>query len=299
MKGKPVQLILGAINIVTHPHSSERYLEHFITAIEQQRQRKASVRLRGETHGIISNWFPINQRDALGGIEGEFLTFFEIGDLQDWHRLDNNKPASEIDVRNALSLPGGIRPKGRPIRYVFYPREHILIYAQKIQNRFIAPNSALKLVKDTLNFPSALEQGFPVAEVTLCQSREEIERLLASPHLKKLEIAYGRPNPDDHAELEKEILRTMEKQGADLFGEHLISTSSGRFLSPDDNTKAKARVASRNGFVYAEEIIDGKKLKTKTSEHPAEFSTLAPIHQEDLASIVRRSSQTFLNSLTE
>lgn len=92
---------VGAINIVTHPHSVEGY-KNLIQKVER---RKQAARIRGDRFGMISvpDYPAIAKRDSV--LHGFIGTFTKIDADSDWISTRTGRRAQEEERQVLQNLP--------------------------------------------------------------------------------------------------------------------------------------------------------------------------------------------------
>ncbi len=289
MKNGMTKISLGALNITKHPHSPEDYLRHFQEACRIQRERREGVKIRGDIYGMIGACLPIDENDPLNGVEGNLFTYLEIGRAA-WSNIDKGKPLSEAQLEAIINgLPPDDKPNFKSFRYIFYPRFHLFVFMTSWERHSFSPKFAETLIAGTLNSPSVMDNGFRNVEVTICQSMENVERLLSSKNLISLEIIYTRPNPDDQGVMEKMYEERMARVKAIRNTQTFESGGGNERLAPDDEMWGSARLAAKYGEVKArEDDGDGKVKTSNTKNIPEIYEKLESLVKQDVISVMRR-----------
>ena len=232
----------SALNIVTHPHSPETYLE-LLRAIYRLRQR---VRVRGNQHLMIGSLASVARDKPLEGLTGILFRFDQIDSDVALGNLDRGEEASE-EERLQIRIPEGLVPNFQQFNFVFYPKTHQLHFESKNTGGSLA-ESLLKKFFDSACAVEEIIQEFGMVEVTVVPEHEQIERILSLPSLSQLVIDLRRPNPDDLSSEEDRVLGRMQKMRTQRLVETLTS-EKGQTLAPDDQVTMLARIAAKNGSV--------------------------------------------------
>lgn len=255
---------LAALNIVTHPHSTQLYADLFRDAFKINRK---PIKLRGDQYGLVRSVFEIVEGKPELGLEGEIIRFMQIGADEPWFNLETTEQASDQDLKQ-IHIPDHLRPKMKSIRYVFLPKEHRLVFVASAGRNTISPTMAQQLFRDSLNHPKLRDQQHPEAIVTVEQSHEALSEIFSIPFLKELRIQFHKPNHDEGDLTEKAIYEELDEQNigsvlTDYKADH------GESLKPNKRTKLLADLAKSNGHVEGKgKDADGKKVEIDTIDHP-------------------------------
>lgn len=247
---RPEQITLAALNITMHPHSAEIYADRFRRAVDSHRERNEHVQLRGDFYGMIHTAFLFNDNEPAGGFEGSIFRFMEINKKDPWFNTLSAKPASREEMSD-LRIPDHLRPKLSTIRYNFFPDIHTLVFVTKHKRNVLPADAAQLLFERILNHPSLAPENEALrpAKVNVIKSEAVLERILSIDRLDKLEIVYDKPNPDDPGDFEAEIEKALAKQHVGKIEAKYESDGTSDGITPDEKTKALARLAGRNGHV--------------------------------------------------
>jgi len=120
----------------------------------------------------------------------------------------------------------------------------------------------------TTVFERAEFAGFGQLSVTVQPDPNGLLEMLSLKRISKLRMEIDRPNPDDHEDLEEEILRRLNRMNARTEKlEYLEASNTG--LVVDEEVRALADVAKDNGFVYVEgKDADNVKQYLSTKNMP-------------------------------
>jgi hypothetical protein len=249
----------AALNIKIHPHSTSRYIQLFAEVLKFGEH----VKIRDRYYGTIGWLRPLDKKDQEQGIEGEIYKYLNIDPTQRWFNKRNRKAVKFDGKTDIPPVPEELKPHLQEIYFIFYPKNHRLIFEA---NKF-SPTSALRLFEGLIN-SSKMKKVFGSADVHIESSNEAIEKILKLSRLAFLEIKIAIPNPDDNTSDEKRVLGRMEKENAKTMLERKTSFKGGS-LTPDKDTKILMRVARSNGSVYAEGYNEqDQRVKESTAPHP-------------------------------
>lgn len=257
---------VGMLNIVTHPHSAESYLQLFDDSI------KVDVRMGGDLRARISSVAPMGS-DPLDGIQGYIFRST---------KLDLDSPALDMKSGKAIDpeelkglLPEDVQPNLAMIWFNFFPKSHRLVFDMEPTNPKTGKKISFAASTAQLFFQKAFnaiqhKTKFNTIKVTIIQNHETLRKIFLLPRLKRLEIYIDRPNPTD-GPFETQLDRQLEEENTDTYKQE--QTSSHREgLQPSDRTKALAHLATANGYVKAKGNNQAGKLVTlKTTDKPVEM----------------------------
>jgi hypothetical protein len=257
---------ISQINIaMENPHSPERYVELF----KKAKKSNHLISLRGTEAGKLG---PMDFRRAEGKsgyITGDIYRFINIDKDAQWFNTAKNEPATEEETKE-INIPEELRPNLRIIEFVFKIKNHKLFFVNKDRNNTLSPLMAESFFQQLFD-KVCLDHRFPSVNVTAVPDKESIEKIFSISKLKKIEIKLTRPNPDDFEAEERRFLKKLERQKAKRIEETLIAMP-GQSLTPDEDTKKLARVASQNGVVigYGKDS-SGKAVKESTKDKPLDL----------------------------
>lgn len=235
---------VAALNVAMHrPHSPQRYVDLFRHAYEAQR-----IFSHGEIHSLLLGSLQ-GLADAVENNEfsGEIYRFVKIDPNEPWFNMLTRAEATPDQVQQ-INIPPHLLAHMQTIPFVFYPREHELWFVAKDRKSTLAiqvvENFFQRLLQDT-----AAANQMPEIAVTALPDQEALDEVLSVPGLHRLELQFKRPNPDDgamdhEARFEERLAAMNVKSMQETF-----SAGAGQVLLPDEQLKAEAAVASRNGNV--------------------------------------------------
>lgn len=253
-------IAVGALNIVASPHPPGIYLKLL------QHVAGTEVPLWGSDLAKITEPREIDGRSD--DFFGEVLIWTHIDTESPWINKDTDAEATDEEMLPVVeALPNNLEPNFRPFTYVLNQAEHIvLVEIQNEAGQRLSPKRA-KRIFDRLfeNLPPDL----PEVDVTVIPEEESLERIFAIKRLRKLEIFIQRPNPDDLGDEYKRIMSALEQEGARSQKIEKIKAAKKLTLTPSDETKTLAIIASTNGYVSGEgKDESGTSVFESTEEHP-------------------------------
>ena len=255
---KDKKITVGAINVTIHPHTPERYIQLFKSASRV----KKPVKVHGDQFGLLAGARNLaTNQEKTGPITGDVYKFTNIDFSNNWFNIETNNFASEEDLEE-VSLPENLKPNSSRFSYIFFPKNHILIYEGYYDGKSLTPTNAVRFFENILNRED-LAKEFGKVEITHEPEKNALEQALKMKYLERLKLTIRRPNPDDLAEVEKDVLARMNTLKVEE--QELSYKSSGNSIEVDKQLELIARVSARNGEVFAK----GKN----TEKRPVEFST--------------------------
>ncbi|ELV8717711.1 DUF4747 family protein [Vibrio vulnificus] len=257
------KLVHSALNIVTHPHSPENYINLFIEA----QKLEVPVRVRGEQYGSIIHVSKQNKDEVVSPILGEIVKYTNIDKHSDWYDLVSKDVASEEDQKKIKQLPDNLKPNMARFSFIFYPDTHLMVFETFCDSNNLSINFAHRIVNDTLNNP-ALIQKFGLVNVTVIPQTDKIDDLLNLKGLNAIRMVTNRPNPDELSHVEGQVKLRLASMNA-ISEERILKASRDEELLLDTAIKLEAKVAAKNGEVELKRYNqEGRKEEYNTKEHP-------------------------------
>jgi hypothetical protein len=180
---------------------------------------------------------------------------------------------------------------GRIFLWVFRLADHKLFIEMENEfNRTLSPQRAGKLFSILF---ADLGTNSPFVEVTVVPDEDSIDRLLAIPKLKKLEIHLKRPNADDIGAAATRIMARLEGMGAKS-QDIVLTANAGENLEPDQETIVYARVAALNGFVQTKGYEANELIRRSTKEYPKIIKRLGSAFATRLSAAISAAKDTIL-----
>lgn len=250
---------VGCLNVKLHPHTPEKYLELFTDIFS----RKHRAKIFGDKWGTPHLLMNIDSKDPLKGIYGTFFQYTQIDPKKPW--LDLGKMEAILDEHgNPIPLVGDDKmPNLSEIEFVFYPVGHRLFFNMKK----VTPLNIQRMFEEICSV-GYIRKRYGRVLVDIEWEKEVIKKILEIPTITKLEIQISRPNPDDIAELEDEVIRRMDRQKVNRWTETLSGTKS-EGIEPDNVTVSMMNIASSNGKVSAKGYdLEGSPVDESTDPYP-------------------------------
>ena len=258
-------ITIGSINISVDPHPPGIYRRLF------QQVADKGVLIWGSDWAKIT--VPQVRETKPPSFYGRILVWTEIDKDGKWLNQEKNKEATPAE-KAAIQIPENFDPNFRSFNFVFLEERHLLVleYKNELGEHFGAAR-AEKLFMELFSEES-LGPDAPEVSVTVVPSHEALRKIYAIPRLRRLEIFVLRPNPDDLAKEQQRLLDRLLKQGARSQNLELRKKAKVKTITPDEETKILAQIASTNGYVTGEgKSADGKKpILESTKDHPKTVS---------------------------
>jgi hypothetical protein len=251
---------VAALNIVASPHPPGTYLKLF------QHVAGKEVPLWGSDRAKITEPRAIDGR--ADDFFGEVLIWTHIDTDIPWINKDTDTEATDEEMQPVVeALPDNLEPNFRPFTYLLNQAEHIVLIETRNEARQrLAPKRAKRMFD--LLF-EGLPPDLPEVDVTVIPEEESLEKIFAIQRLRKLEIFIKRPNPDDLGDDYKRIMDGLEAEGARSQKIEKIKAAKRPTLTPSDETKRLAVIASTNGYVSGEgKDESGTAVFESTEGHP-------------------------------
>lgn len=253
---------VSGINVVTHPHSPQGYVDLFRALFRLRRP----VAVRGTQHLMIGDLRLADEDDPLQALMGEFYRFDQIDPDLPWFNLARHEEASD-DEMAAIAIPDDLVPNLVRFQFVFFPRSHELYFVTKWGAHGLSARGLSRFLS-RLCGAEQIVRRFGVVDLTVMPDHQQLERIFQTHRLAKLMIDVKKPNPDDNGADEERVFGRLERQGARRITQVLTAEPAGT-IAPDDDTKVLAKVAAANGKVTAVGYTAaGERVNLSTSEAP-------------------------------
>jgi hypothetical protein len=266
---------ISALNIAMHqPHSAQRYVSLFKDA----KRLNYLVRL-GSVHGaMLGSLYGPKSGSELSELTGEIFRFVKLDPTEPWFNLETSDVATDDDVEQ-INIPNNLLPHLQRIEFVFKPLVHELWFVSSDRQDRMGSQAATKFFQAL--FDRLIRNGkYPEVEVTALPDKETLDQLMSLPTLEKITIELKRPNGDDAGSDEVKWLKRLEKQSIRMQTTELVAVK-GESIKPDDETRALADVASRNGNVsVVGRDATGMRVEESTKERPLVISALVNSEME-------------------
>ncbi|USD33956.1 MULTISPECIES: DUF4747 family protein [Vibrio] len=256
------KLSYSALNIVSHPHSPENYINMFFDL----KKTDLAIKLRGDTYATVVH---INRQDKSikdGPILGEIVKYTHIDKDADWYDITSQEVATEKDLLKIKSLPDHLKPNMSRFSFIFYPDCHLMIFESLYEGQGFSPNYAQKLFDSIFNSPKFTDKYGDV-NVTVVPETDAIDNVLSLSGIKYLRMVTSMPNPDTLKKAEEKVKKRLSKINA-ISEERILKSTREQELLLDEITKLEAKVAAKNGEVNLKRYNEsGKKEEFNTKEH--------------------------------
>lgn len=250
---------VACLNIVLHPHSRDKY----ISLLRAINELKLDAKVRGDDALMIGSFYEIVESRG-EAFSGSIYKFLKLDAAEDWFNTLKNDAASREDIKD-INIPDHLKPHFKKFQYVFFPKNHRLYFICKKGSDTLSPNM-LKLFFDRIASASELAQ-FGELSVTVQPEEGITEQFFSIERVSLIELEIHKPNPDDHEDLEEEIMERLKSLNAGKEKRTYVeATNTG--LQPDNMLKALAAVAAENGGVYVKGRHDGKVVELNSRERP-------------------------------
>ena len=266
------KIIVGALNITMQPHSPAKYID----LMKAASRIKKPAKIFGDQFGLLAGARKTNTAIELSPIGGDIYKFANIDLESEWFNTTTNKFASSDELED-INLPEYLKPNSSRFSYIFYPKNHILIYEGYYDGHTLSPSNAVRFFENILNYPS-LQSRFGKIDVTHEPATDALEDALQMKHKDKITMVIKRPNPDDLAGAEREVLQRLGSMNAEK-QEVSYKAANPDGLTLNKEVETLARVAARNGEVY----VKGKDIENIPHEYSTKKHPLLEIDYYDPA----------------
>jgi hypothetical protein len=254
---------IAALNIVLPPqHHPDRYAKLWMDAA----RRQFPIKLRGDVGGMIGSANIHVESEQKKYIWGDIFKFVNIDMAGKWLDLSTREAALPEDVNRKVRIPETYRPNLRALPYIFFPRQHRLLFISRLDQRnTLSPGMAKTLVERLLSTPDLVE-SHGEATITVEPDRETLKRIFELPTLKQISLEISPPNA--LGDIERRLFKWMDDQNATKYVQQITSNRPDG-LALDREVRQAARVAQSNGFVSARGLNeDGQTVNYSTIDHP-------------------------------
>jgi hypothetical protein len=246
---KDKKIVVGALNITMQPHSPTKYVE----LIRAASRLKKPAKIFGDQFGLLVGARKLDTASDASPICGDLYT-------------STNQFAS-LDELEDVKLPEYLKPNSSKFSYVFYPQNHILIYEGYYDGNTLSPSNVVRFFENMFN-AQTIKRRFGKIDVTHEPETDALDKALRMKHKDKISMIIKRPNPDDLAGAEREVLKRLRAINAEK-QEISYKAANADGLELDQEIETLARVAARNGDVYVKgRDIENRPQEFSTKEHP-------------------------------
>lgn len=262
------KLTVGALNIsMPPPHRPEKYIELF----KEIRRKNFIGAVHGPRYGTIANVLKLEWRgEKHEPITGDIYTFTQIDADSTWFNLRTHETADDSDLTQ-VAIPDHLKPNSARFSYIFFPGVHTLFLETHYNNKNLSPANAARLLTGLLN-DKRLSDKYGQVDVTPLPSTNKVTEALNLYRLDRLQLSIKLPNSDGLRDAEEKMFKRMHEQNVSVY-EQNMKASKHESIAPSDETKTMAKIAAKNGHVYAK----GRDQ----SDHPKEILTSKHPWQKD------------------
>lgn len=257
---------VAALNVVASPHPSGIYSQILFDVAGNE------IPLWGSDWGKITA--PEEIEATRDGVQhrdlfhGQILVWAKIDTEGKWLNTETDKEAT-TEEKQAVeeALPDNLEPNFRPFTYVLDQKRHLVFIESKneLGQRF-SPRRAERFFSRLFE---TLSGEMPSVDVTVVPEEETLDKIFAIKKLRKLEIFIKRPNPDDLGDEYARIMQELESEGAQSQKIEKVKAPKMPSLTPSEETKTLAKIASTNGYAAGEgKDESGTPIFVSTEEHP-------------------------------
>lgn len=135
-------------------------------------------------------------------------------------------------------------------------------------------------------------------DVIVESKHEAIQRILSMDIIRRLYIAFTKPNDDDLGSAEKQWIDRIDRWRVRKIQQNMTSTDKDG-IAPDDEIKAFMNIARSNGKVLAKGYENEQKVLISTDDHPfIEMTTYNPNIETEF-SIITRTSEKMIKKIKQ
>jgi len=279
---------LCILNIKTHPHSPENYLNLFQDAF----RHKDKVKVRGDEFAMIGTCNSIISKEPLSGLSGFIYKYFDLQETSDWLNINRFEEATDEEL-SKIKIPESLKPHLCRFAYVFFPKQHrIVITTNNETNKTFGPVIAKRLFDKLFN-NDILAEKYGEVIVDIEQSAESLDKMFRHYILNNIKIRLNKPNSDIYEQSEEEIHKRFLDDPNATKVEISYSSPRERSLIANRDIRALSKAALSNGEVFVSgKDSSGNPVAESTLDHPRfESVTYNPKKHEFMALIIQRAKQ--------
>lgn len=235
------------------------------------------IKLRGDTHAVLHSAYQREMGNPEHPIYGEIFHFLKLDPEADWFNLNDGEEATPTDL-DEISIPNYLQPHLKRIRYTFFPKSHILVFASVNQEHRLSPDAAKNFFQQLLSEISLLHK-FRIDEVniTAIPDQTPIREAFNSYSVQKLVMVINRPNPDGTDDFDEAFEESLLNEGVGKYREEKTA-AKGQQIRPNSETDAKIKIAQRDGHVHltAKDHEDNRveiDSREKPLKHPVTYDS--------------------------
>src|SRR5690606_35801885 len=137
--------------------------------------------------------------------------FLKLDQAVGWFNTMRMDAASRDDV-NGVSITDYLKPHFKKILYVFFPKNHNFYFITSKPGHGISAHM-MNHFFDSIAQRAELAD-FGELKVTVQPEDGTTERLFSIPRISMIEMEINRPNPDDHGDLDEDVLERLKELNA-------------------------------------------------------------------------------------
>ncbi|MCG7598360.1 DUF4747 family protein [Halomonas sp. McH1-25] len=236
---------ISGLNIKTHPHSPDSYVQLFERAISLQKP----VNYHGNRYALLGSTHEKTLYDRRV-ITGQIYTFVDFDPTEDWLNTETNEPVSD-DLKKEIELPQHLKPSFRKYEYIFFVNKHRLFFESKNTDGQSLGVSSLKRIFETIFSQKDVIANLEEVHVIPQAKHGALDEVLSISFMSRLYIEITRPNPDANtSSFNRKMLEKLDSQNAGKF-EQKLSSVKDKSLEPDKETIELAKLATSDGEVIS------------------------------------------------
>lgn len=262
-RGRARSVYYAGLNIVVNPHETPMAYIDLLYFIQNKIQKPISI--GNNTSIYLYDIKEINEGKPLEGVTGTLLKCTDI-DIKEWFDLNEKEIVDESSANTQVKIPPNYLANAKFFDFVFYPKKHLMVTEIRDSSGSVQI-SVFKRYFETIFKREDFLENFQSGHVTAITDDKQVESILASKKLLKLDITLYKPNPDDLTSLKGRVMGHL----ADIKAKKLqvIATAEeNSYLDPDQELEDLSRVAADNGEVEAVMITNGERKTVSTTEYP-------------------------------
>jgi Domain of unknown function (DUF4747) len=203
------------------------------------------------------------QAPPSNGFYGQFYRFVQINHDDPWFDISKHKPAEAEDLAK-VSIPANLRPNLQQTPYFFDIHKHRLYFIARSGADSLSAVAVKKLLESLVAFHTVVER-FGRVDLTIATERDDVQKLLEWPVLRRLKITLERPNPTDYED-EEAVFRHLNAIGVKSETRDYHRADDRPTIRPDDEMKGLAAVAGDNGEVEVTGTDPDGRRRTANSQ---------------------------------
>jgi hypothetical protein len=200
---------------------------------------------------------------------GRILVWTEIDIKGAWIDLQSEEELAR-ELKRQISIPEHARPNFRTFNYIFDDRKHLFYFETRNEfNQKLGPTTARRLIAQMLSH-ELLGFNEPEVEVSIVPDEGAVDRILALPGLRVLEMRVARPNADvSSPQARKRVFAELDKLHAQRMERRYVKSGGAETLTPTPEVRELAEVAADTGYLRGEgRDLNDKRVELSTENDP-------------------------------